>query len=246
MKTTWIVLAFCLQLLLTSACDSNRKATTMQDKPTQDKFQKLREQMVVEQLMSRDIKDERVLAAMRKVPRHAFIPDNYLDMAYNDTPLPIGSDQTISQPYIVAYMTEQICPTRQDTVLEIGTGSGYQAAVLAELSSLVCTIEIVPELGEQAQKILQELGYQNIKVKIGDGYYGWPEFAPFDAIILTAAPKQIPATLLQQLKSGGRLIAPIGDEYQELVLITRKGDEYKQKRLIPVRFVPMTGEIQKR
>jgi len=245
MKFILVLASICLLLPYSGGCDKNRKTSTMQDQQKIDKYQQLRERMVDEQIVARKVTDERVLMAMRKVPRHEFIPSTYLDMAYNDTPLPIGSDQTISQPYIVAYMTEQIHPVATDTVLEIGTGSGYQAAILAELTSLVCTIEIIPELGEHASNVLQRLGYHNVKVKVGDGYYGWPDYAPFDAIIVTAAPRQIPTTLLQQLKSGGRLIAPIGDEYQELLLITRQGDEYKRKRLIPVRFVPMTGEIQK-
>ncbi len=232
-------------LLLLISCKPNQESRFMEKPSVQDEYAELRNRMVVEQIASRGVSDPRVLAAMRKVPRHEFVPEEYRDLAYRDTPLPIGYGQTISQPYIVAYMTEQLHIGKEDTVLEIGTGSGYQAAVLAELASEVYTIEIIPELAERAKKTLRRLGYNNVHVRIGDGYKGWPEHAPFDAIILTAAPPRVPQPLLDQLKEGGRLIAPVGEDYQELVLIRKENGEILRENLIPVRFVPMTGEAQK-
>ena len=234
-----------LLALLAASCKPGGESRFMEKAKVQDRYTELRNRMVVEQIAARGVSDQRVLAAMRKVPRHEFVPEEYQDMAYRDTPLPIGYGQTISQPYIVAYMTEQLELSPRDTVLEIGTGSGYQAAVLAELAAEVYTIEIIPELAEQAKKTLQRLGYTNVHVRIGDGYKGWPEHAPFDAIILTAAPPKIPQPLLDQLKENGRLIAPVGEDYQELVLIRKHDGEFSRKNLIPVRFVPMTGEAQK-
>jgi len=231
--------------LLVFSCRAGEYSRSMEKKKVQDNYAELRNRMVVEQIAARGVSDPEVLAAMRKVPRHEFVPEEYRDMAYRDTPLPIGHGQTISQPYIVAYMTEQLALSPKDKVLEIGTGSGYQAAVLAELVSEVFTIEIIPELAEQARKTLQRLGYKNVHVRVGDGYQGWPEHAPFDAIILTAAPPKVPQPLLDQLKDGGRLIAPVGENYQELVLIEKQGSKLVRKNLIPVRFVPMTGEAQK-
>jgi protein-L-isoaspartate(D-aspartate) O-methyltransferase len=180
---------------------------------------------------------------MRKVPRHEFIPDHLKKYAYADEPLPIGEDQTISQPYIVAYMTEYLRLGNEDKVLEIGTGSGYQAAVLAEIVDTVYTIEIVDVLAKNAEKTLERLGYENVLVKRGDGYAGWPEHAPYDAIIITAAPTKIPEPLLDQLKIGGIMILPLGDYSQELVLIEKNINGLEKKTLLPVRFVPMTGEI---
>lgn len=232
-------------LLLLISCKPNQESRFMEKPSVQDEYAELRNRMVVEQIASRGVSDPRVLAAMRKVPRHEFVPEEYRDLAYRDTPLPIGYGQTISQPYIVAYMTEQLHIGKEDTVLEIGTGSGYQAAVLAELASEVYTIEIIPELAERAKKTLRRLGYNNVHVRIGDGYKGWPEHAPFDAIILTAAPPRVPQPLIDQLKEGGRLIAPVGEDYQELVLIRKENGEILRENLIPVRFVPMTGEAQK-
>ncbi|HHM24105.1 MAG TPA: protein-L-isoaspartate(D-aspartate) O-methyltransferase [Bacteroidetes bacterium] len=232
-------------LLLLISCKPNQESRFMEKPSVQDEYAELRNRMVVEQIASRGVSDPRVLAAMRKVPRHEFVPEEYRDLAYRDTPLPIGYGQTISQPYIVAYMTEQLHIGKEDTVLEIGTGSGYQAAVLAELASEVYTIEIIPELAERAKKTLRRLGYNNVHVRIGDGYKGWPEHAPFDAIILAAAPPRVPQPLLDQLKEGGRLIAPVGEDYQELVLIRKENGEILRENLIPVRFVPMTGEAQK-
>ncbi|MCX7945100.1 MAG: protein-L-isoaspartate(D-aspartate) O-methyltransferase [Deltaproteobacteria bacterium] len=211
-----------------------------------EKFAKMRAEMIEYQLKARDIRDEKVLSAMSKVPRERFIPIQLIDRAYDDGPLPIGEGQTISQPYIVAYMTEQLRLKGGERVLEIGTGSGYQAAVLAEIVKEVYTIEIIETLSKRAESVLKELGYKNIKFKVGDGYFGWEEHAPFDAIMITAAPPKIPQPLLQQLKVGGRLIAPVGETYQELVLITKTETGIKQDSLIPVIFVPMRGEVERR
>jgi protein-L-isoaspartate(D-aspartate) O-methyltransferase len=207
-------------------------------------YEKMRLSMVQDQIERRGIHNEKVLQAMRKVPRHKFIPEHLRKYAYADEPLPIGEDQTISQPYIVAYMTEKLELEPGDKVLEIGTGSGYQAAVLAELTDSVFTIEIVDVLARRAEKNLKELGYHNIFVKSGDGYKGWPEHAPFDAIIVTAAPTKIPQPLADQLRVGGRMILPLGDYSQDLVLIQKNAMGITQQTLLPVRFVPMTGEIE--
>jgi len=211
---------------------------------SQDKFKELRERMVTDQIADRDVRDEKVLAAMRKVPRHLFVLESYLDAAYDDSPLPIGYGQTISQPYIVALMTELAGVSKGAKVLEVGTGSGYQAAVLAEIVNKVYTIEIIKELGKSAQERLKRLGYTNIEVKIGDGYYGWEEYAPFDAIIVTAAAEHIPPPLIKQLKDGGKMVIPVGHAFwvQDLVLVEKKGDRITTKNIIPVRFVPLTGE----
>lgn len=210
----------------------------------QDKFQKERESMVKNQIENRDIKDKSVLNAMRKVLRHEMVPSNVVNRAYTDGPLPIGYGQTISQPYIVAYMTEAIKPKPEHKVLEIGTGSGYQAAVLAEIVKEVYTIEIVKELYESADKKLKQLGYKNIFCKAADGYYGWEEHAPFDAIVVTAAAEHIPPPLVEQLKDGGRMIIPVGAPFlnQNLILVEKKGEEVTTRSLLPVRFVPFTRE----
>jgi len=204
-------------------------------------FTPLREQMVTEQIEARGISNPRVLAAMRKVERHLFVPERRRNRAYNDYPLPIGKGQTISQPYIVALMTSLVEPDRSAKILEIGTGSGYQAAVLAEICEAVCTVEIIPALGKGAEKLLTELGYENIRVKIGDGYKGWEEFAPFDGIIVTCAPSQIPRPLKDQLAEGGRLVIPVGPRHavQHLKVLTKVGGKIKEAAKIPVRFVPM-------
>jgi protein-L-isoaspartate(D-aspartate) O-methyltransferase len=206
-------------------------------------YEKMRIEMVEDQIERRDVRDKKVLKAMQNVPRHEFVPDHLKKYAYADEPLPIGEDQTISQPYIVAYMTEYLNLEPNHKVLEIGTGSGYQAAVLAEIIDTVYTIEIVEVLATRAKQTLERIGYENVFVKGGDGYKGWPEHAPFDAIIITAAPTKIPQPLLQQLKVGGHMILPLGDYSQELVLIEKRENDYKQEKLLPVRFVPMTGEI---
>ncbi len=205
-----------------------------------------REQMVRYQLKARDIKDERVLEAMSKVERHKFVPSRMVPFAYEDHALPIGHDQTISQPYIVALMTQLLQPDKEDIVLEIGTGSGYQAAILAELVKEVYTIEIVEPLGKQAKERLKDLGYKNVEVKIGDGYKGWPKKAPFDKIIVTAAPEEIPDPLIEQLKEGGRMVIPVGDRQQRLMVVKKTEEGLEKQSTIPVIFVPMTGEAQEK
>jgi protein-L-isoaspartate(D-aspartate) O-methyltransferase len=210
-----------------------------------DDFTQARRWMVETQIKRRGIKDKRVLQALLRVERHKFVPPKLRAYAYNDTPLPIGEGQTISQPYIVALMTELLQLRGQEKVLEIGTGSGYQAAILAELAKEVYTIEILPKLASSAEKRLKELGYKNIKVKCGDGYLGWPAEAPFDAIIVTCAPPHIPKPLQEQLAEGGRMVIPVGVHYQELKLVIKEKGKIKVKEIIPVRFVPMTGEAVK-
>jgi protein-L-isoaspartate(D-aspartate) O-methyltransferase len=209
-----------------------------------DGYRVLRERMVRTQIQARGIRDPRLLEAMRRVPRHLFIPEHARESAYDDGPVSIGFEQTISQPYIVALMTELVRPGTGDRVLEVGTGSGYQAAILAELVAEVDTIEIVEPLGLRAGALLRELGYANVQCRIGDGYRGWPEKAPFDAIVVTAAPGSIPEPLKQQLAVGGRLVIPVGAMDQDLVLVTRTPDGFREQTIAPVRFVPMTGEAQ--
>ncbi len=209
-------------------------------------IEKNREAMVKRQIMSRGVKDPRVLEAMRKVPRHRFVPADLASRAYEDNPLPIGWGQTISQPYIVALMTELLDLEPGDKVLEVGSGSGYQAAVLAEIAGAVFTIEIVPELAEVARRNLEACGHGDVRVRAGDGYRGWPEEAPFQAIIVTAAPDHVPQPLLEQLDEGGRLVIPVGDVYQELVVLTKEKGAVRRRSTIPVRFVPMTGEAERR
>jgi protein-L-isoaspartate(D-aspartate) O-methyltransferase len=209
---------------------------------TEDNYARQRERMVLYQLEApgRDIKDQRVLDAMRRVPRHEFVPEEYRDQAYDDHPLPIGYGQTISQPYIVAFMTEQLRPRPADRVLEIGTGSGYQAAVLSLLVAEVYTIEIIEPLARRASQDLARLGYNNVKVRHGDGYLGWPEAAPFDSIIVTCAPDEVPQALIDQLKEGGRMIIPVGDlGDQNLWLLVKEGNIVRREAVLPVRFVPM-------
>jgi protein-L-isoaspartate(D-aspartate) O-methyltransferase len=201
-----------------------------------------RRTMVEGQIAARDVRERRVLDAMRKVERHRFVPPALLDRAYDDTPLPIGYDQTISQPYVVAYMTEALGVERRHKVLEIGTGSGYQAAVLGELAGSVFTIEIVPELAQRATATLKSLGYANVRVRSGDGFNGWPEQAPFDRIMVTAAPEEIPKPLLDQLSPGGRLVIPVGGQgaTQWLTIVDKTAKGVVQRRTLPVRFVPFT------
>ncbi|MFH0907678.1 MAG: protein-L-isoaspartate(D-aspartate) O-methyltransferase [bacterium] len=199
--------------------------------------------MVRDTIASRGVRDPAVLAAMRRVPRHEFVPERFRSAAYADEPLPIGMDQTISQPYIVAAMTELIQVGPQDTVLEIGTGSGYQAAVLAEVVKRVYSIEILPELGRTAAELLARLGYTNVDVRIGDGYVGWPEHAPFDGIIVTAGADHVPVPLVEQLKAGGRMVIPVGPtlSVQDLLLIEKMSDgSIRTNNIMPVRFVPLT------
>ncbi|MFP6645690.1 MAG: protein-L-isoaspartate(D-aspartate) O-methyltransferase [Candidatus Latescibacterota bacterium] len=210
-----------------------------------DVFAAARRLMVRTQLVARDIADTSVLQTMAEIPRHEFVPPNLKDMAYQDRPLPIGEGQTISQPYIVAYMTQALDLQAGDKVLEIGTGSGYQAAVLARLVEHVYTIEIIPSLGDSARQLLQRQGHDNVTVRVGDGYVGWPSEAPFDAIMVTAAPDHVPPALVEQLAEGGRLVLPVGDHYQELLRLTKREGEIHTESLLPVRFVPMTGQAQK-
>jgi protein-L-isoaspartate(D-aspartate) O-methyltransferase len=218
-----------------------------QQAPPVDDFTLQRERMVQQQLKARGIKDERVLAVMAKVPREEFVPADARVEAYGDGPLPIGYDQTISQPYVVAFMTEQLRPKPTDRVLEIGTGSGYQAAILAVLVADVYTIEIIQPLAKIAEATLQRLGYTNVHLKVGDGYQGWPEEAPFDAIIVTCAPDKIPQPLVDQLKDGGRMVIPVGERFaQQLYLLEKKDGQLKESVTLPVRFVPMLRETQKK
>ena len=211
---------------------------------TTDYYVKDRLNMVKRQIERRGVKDERVLEAMRRVPRHKFVPEELEQFAYADEPLPIGYNQTISQPYIVALMTELLELRSSSRVLEIGTGSGYQAAILAEICDSVSSIEIICALADEADSTLKALGYKNIEVKCGDGYRGWPEKAPFDGIIVTAAPDEIPQPLIDQLAEGGRLVIPVGTYHQDLKLIRKVKGEIKEMNVIPVRFVPMTGEAK--
>jgi protein-L-isoaspartate(D-aspartate) O-methyltransferase len=212
-----------------------------------DPYALARQRMVAEQLVrpGRDITNGRVLAAMGKVPRHEFVPEGLRPDAYTDHPLPIGHGQTISQPYVVAFMTERLDPKPTDRVLEIGTGSGYQAAVLAGLVADVYTIEIISELAKRATADLKRLGCTNVHVRAGDGYKGWVEAAPFDGIIVTCAPEQVPQPLVDQLKDGGRIIIPVGPAWnQDLVLLRKRGGRLEQQAVMPVSFVPMTGEAR--
>lgn len=220
-------------------------APTLPDVSESEQDRRARERMVRAQIESRDVRDARVLQAMRLVPRHLFVPSQLRANAYDDTPLPIGQNQTISQPYIVAFMSEALELKPTDRVLEIGTGSGYQAAVLAHLAAEVYTIEIIEPLGRQAEALLERLGYENVRVRIGDGYRGWPEAAPFDAIMVTAAPAHVPQPLIEQLQEGGRLVLPVGRYVQELIRIRKECGRTRRESLLPVRFVPMTGEAEK-
>ena len=218
-----------------------------QQAPTVADFAAQRQRMVEKQLKFRGIKDERVLAAMAKVAREEFIPVDARPSAYEDGPLPIGYDQTISQPYVVAFMTEQLRPKPSDRVLEIGSGSGYQAAILAELVADVYTIEIVEPLAKSAEATLQRLGYNNVHIKAGDGYKGWPEEAPFDAVIVTCAPEKVPQPLVDQLKEGGRMVIPVGERFaQQLYLLEKKDGQLKKSVTLPVRFVPMLRDTEKK
>jgi protein-L-isoaspartate(D-aspartate) O-methyltransferase len=227
----WLILA----LLAATGCGQSPV-------PVAD-FESQRKRMVMEQLMPRGIHEKRVLAAMAKVPREEFVPEAYRAETYGDHPLPIGHGQTISQPFIVAFMTEQLRPEPSDRLLEIGTGSGYQAAILAELVGEVYSIEIIEPLAKNAEETLQRLGYKNIHVKVGDGYKGWPEHAPFDAIIVTCAPDHVPQPLIDQLKERGRMIIPVGPGFaQELYLLEKENGKLHRSSVLPVRFVPMRGE----
>jgi len=237
MKKIFLCILMVLVGLLVLSLASRCCARTL----SENEYLSLRKKMVAEQIEARGIKDKNVLEAMRKVERHRFVPKDICHLAYGDHPLPIGEGQTISQPYIVALMTEVIRPNRSMRVLEIGTGSGYQAAILAELCKDVYTIEIIEKLGKQAQKILSEL-YKNVHVKIGDGYKGWPEAAPFDAIIVTCAPVSVPQPLADQLKEEGKMVIPVGKAgMQHLVILTKTKGRLIAREILPVRFVPMVN-----
>jgi protein-L-isoaspartate(D-aspartate) O-methyltransferase len=233
-----LVLVACMIAGL-GGCGSPQKAGL-----SEDQFAAARERMVRNQLETRDIRDAKVLAAMREVPRHKFVPPEIVDSAYDDNALPLALGQTVSQPYIVAFMTQVLELEGNERVLEIGTGSGYQAAILAEIVPEVHTIEILPALTERARRTLTELGYKNVRFRTGDGYEGWPEAAPFDAIVVTAAPDHIPRPLVEQLKPGGRMIIPVGRFEQELIVIEKTRSGITRRSTIPVRFVPMTGRAQ--
>ena len=238
----WSVFLSIMFLLFLAECTDDKRVTELEPKGD---FKAMREKMVESQIKSRGVRDPRVLSAMLKVERHLFVPKEFQNSAYSDQPIPIGEGQTISQPYIVALMTELLELKGGERVLEVGTGSGYQAAILAELGVEVYTIEIVEKLASSAQKVLLELRYQNIKVKAGDGYLGWPEAAPFDAIIVTCAPDHIPKPLLDQLKESGRMVVPVGTYSQELKKIVKKSGKAETTDIIPVIFVPMIGEGMK-
>lgn len=247
MKKLKILLSLCLFFLFL-ACHSPvnlQNSVDAQEKKAKspwDEYKFERRRMVDEQIRARGITGSSVLRAMERVPRHKFVPEPMVKSAYADSPLPIGLDQTISQPFIVAYMTEAADINKNKKVLEIGTGSGYQAAILGEIAKEVHTIEIIPELAEQAKRVLDELGYKNIFVKTGNGYLGIPEQAPFDAIIVTAAPPEIPQALVDQLAVGGKMIIPVGDKNQEMVVIRKTKKGVTERRTMQVRFVPMTGK----
>jgi protein-L-isoaspartate(D-aspartate) O-methyltransferase len=214
--------------------------------PPSDELAVARRKMVEEQIRARNVTDMAVLKAMESVPRHLFVPASERRMAYEDHPLPIGAGQTISQPYIVALMSSLLGVGPGDRVLEVGTGSGYQAAVLSRLAGEVYSIEILPSLGKRARQTLKDLGYKNVHVRIGDGYQGWPDKQPFDAIIVTAAPPRIPEPLVRQLKTGGKMVIPVGDTYQDLLVLTKRADGgFDRSNVLPVLFVPMTGEAQR-
>jgi protein-L-isoaspartate(D-aspartate) O-methyltransferase len=234
----WFALAATLLAMPTASGPAAEGVTT-------NGYASLRKRMVEQQLAApgRDITNRRVLAVMGKVPRHELVPADSRPFAYGDHPLPIGHGQTISQPFIVAFMTEKLDPKPSERVLEIGTGSGYQAAVLSELVAKVYTIEIVEPLARRAEADLKRLGYTNVAVRAGDGYKGWPEAAPFDTVIVTCAPEHVPQPLVDQLKEGGRMIIPVGPAHdQSLYLLEKKGGKVERRAILPVRFVPMTGE----
>ena len=240
-------IGFVLWSALLLQCGQSRSSlqTASRASNDDDSQRQARERMVREQIANRGVRDARVLAAMRKVPRHLFVPEAFQASAYSDQPLPIGHRQTISQPYIVAFMSEAMELKPQDRVLEIGTGSGYQAAILAELVREVYSIEIVEPLGKEAAARLKDLGYERVKLRLGDGYRGWPEAAPFDAVMVTAAPDHVPPALVEQLREGGRLVLPVGRFAQDLLRVRRTAKGIVRENLLPVRFVPMVGEAEK-
>jgi protein-L-isoaspartate(D-aspartate) O-methyltransferase len=230
-----------LLLLASPGCSQFHSEVTGWSQRSEEEFA-VQRRTLVEALKSQGLKNSSVLDALLKVPRHKFVPASHRHRAYENRALPIAHDQTISQPYIVGYMTEAADIAPGDRVLEIGTGSGYQAAVLGELAKEVHSIEIVPSLADSARNLLRELGYKNVQVKTGNGYLGWPEHAPFDAIIVTAAPPEVPQALVDQLAVGGTMVVPVGAEFQEMVIITRKESGVVERRTIPVAFVLMVGK----
>jgi protein-L-isoaspartate(D-aspartate) O-methyltransferase len=231
-------------MLLLAVLGCSAPPAQTQPRPADPEMRRLA--MVDSQIARRGVRETRVLDAMRRVPRHEFVPPESVPSAYEDWPLPIGYGQTISQPYVVAYMTELLEVAPKSKVLEIGTGSGYQAAVLGDLGAEVYTIEIVPELAQRARETLERLGYRNVQVRAGDGYRGWPEAAPFDRIIVTAAPDHIPQPLVDQLAVGGRMVLPVGNTWQRMTVLTKTPRGVVQQKTIDVVFVPMTGEAQKK
>jgi protein-L-isoaspartate(D-aspartate) O-methyltransferase len=244
-KSGLVVCAFVFMILINFLRGAVRAELPL--KETKDPYYRARHLMVERQLRKRGIKDGRVLAVMESVPRHLFVPEKLRSSAYQDRPLPIGEGQTISQPYIVAFMTELLELKGNEKVLEIGTGSGYQAAILARLADQVFSIEIIPSLAERAQRVLQDKGFVNIQVKVGDGYFGWPENSPFDAILVTAAAGKIPEPLWEQLGERGRLVMPLSspDRLQRLVRVRKLAGRMATEELTGVLFVPLTGAIQK-
>ena len=236
-KNIILLISLSIYLLFCGACQADEIQST--------DYIEARKAMVEEQIQARGVFSPDVIDAMLTVPRHLFVPERYRDEAYKDHPLPIGESQTISQPYIVALMTDLLKPDAHDKILEIGTGSGYQAAVLGELVDEVYTVEIVEPLAKRSAALLDSLGYNNIVCRCGDGYIGWEEHAPYDGIIVTCAPPYIPQPLIEQLADGGRMVIPVGEFYQELYLIEKEGETLTHIRVIPVRFVPMTGEAEK-
>ncbi|MDP6569504.1 MAG: protein-L-isoaspartate(D-aspartate) O-methyltransferase [Candidatus Marinimicrobia bacterium] len=238
----WKNNSFYLQLTILLAC------VNVEGQPIENNtlfYQLLRQAMIEDQIIDRGVSDEKVIKAMADIPRHLFVKESLRDLAYADGPLPIGYNQTISQPYIVAYMTEILQPDTHHTVLEVGTGSGYQAAILSKLVHHVYSIEIITELGKEAADRLERLGYDNVTVRIGDGYKGWEKHAPFDRIIVTAAPEQIPEKLVEQLKPGGRMVLPVGETLlgQDMLVVKKdKTGQVTTQETIPVRFVPMIHE----
>jgi protein-L-isoaspartate(D-aspartate) O-methyltransferase len=238
--TVMVTLCACITLSTLAACAAKKN----QNEPSWDVL--ARRHMVTDQIQARGIRDERVLDAMLKVERHKFVPNMYEKLAYIDRPLPIGEEQTISQPYIVALMTECLQLKESDRVFEVGTGSGYQAAILSLLAEEVYTVEIIEVLADSAAQRLARLGYDNVHVRHGDGFLGWPEAAPFDAIIITCAPPKLPQPLVEQLAEGGRLIVPLGEDYQILTLYKKVGGTLQKEEIAPVLFVPMRGLIEDR
>lgn len=240
--TTVCICQLLVGLILHLGCNMGNKNAS--DSTTPPSYFSERKRMVEYQIEARGIDEKNVIDAFLRVERHRFVPDGYIPHAYEDRPLPIGEGQTISQPYIVAFMTHVLGLSRTDKVLEIGTGSGYQAAILGELCDNVFTIEVIPSLGRKAEVLLKELGYEKVRVKIGDGYKGWEEYAPYDAIIVTCAPTHVPEPLKEQLKEGGRMIIPVGKANNQMLVLLRKiGDRLKEEKRLPVRFVPMVDEM---